>query len=80
MKHQEMFEAFYSIVSKGTGKECADFFNNQLEKAKGNEEELRFLLNSLRCHHHKGLIFEEADIFKTFENIIREEIERTTNQ
>ena len=78
LTHEELFEAFYNVVAKETGKECIKFFNEQLEKAKNNEEDLQFLLLAIRKYRSRNMIYEEEDIFRTFEKEIRRELERTT--
>ena len=59
MTHEELFEAFYNVVAKETGKECIKFFNEQLEKAKNNEEDLQFLLLAIRKYRSRNMIYEE---------------------
>lgn len=74
MTIDEMFEAFYSVVSKGNGKEITEMFNEELNKARGDESKLRFLYMSMRKHRVNKMEYENKDIFKHLERIVYDEL------
>ena len=67
MKQDELFECFYSVIDKGSGKEIATFFNEQLDKAKGSDEDLDALKDALQQYKkvNSQITEEMRDIFKT---------------
>lgn len=73
MTHEELFECFYSVIDKGSGKEIATFFNEQLDKAKGSDEDLEFLRRALEYHKHyrSEMTYEVKDIFETLTKEVR---------
>lgn len=74
MTIDEIFEVFYSVVKNGSGKEIVDMFNEELNKARGDENKLRFLYLALRKYRVNKMEFEHRDIFKHLEQIVFEEI------
>ena len=73
----DLFEAFYSIIADGTGKQAVDFFNEQLNKCNGKEENLEFLKKALSFNSRYEMTTEVREIFREFNNIVREEIRKT---
>ena len=73
MTHEELFQCFYSVIDKGSGKEITTFFNEQLNKAKGSDEDLEFLKRALEYykHYRSEMTFETKDIFETLVKEVR---------
>ena len=76
MDKQDLFEAFFSVIEHGNGKKIADFFNEQLNMAKQNEEDLKFLIQSLQLYRQNDMVYEHKEIFKTFIELARKELEK----
>lgn len=70
----ELYEAFYSVITNGTGREAVDFFNQQLGNAKDDIDKLRLLNAALRKARFKDMSFEDKQIFKKFTEIVFNEI------
>ena len=76
MDKQDLFEAFFSVIKHGNGKEVADFFNEQLNMGKKNEKDLKFLIQSLQLYRQNDMVYEHKEIFKTFVELARKELEK----
>ena len=76
MTEQELFEAFFTVISNGTGRQITDFFNEQLNKAKENEDEMIFLQKSLDIHKQNKMCYESREIFNSLSKIVREELRK----
>ena len=70
MTEQELFEAFFTVVEKGTGRDVTDFFNEQLNKVKGNKEGVIFLQKSLALYKEHNMCYEHREIFETLKGIV----------
>lgn len=75
MDKQDLFEAFFSVIEHGNGKEIADFFNEQLNMVKKNEKDLKFLIQSLQLYKQNDMVYEHKEIFKTFIELVRRELD-----
>ena len=75
MDKQDLFEAFYSVIAHGNGKEIVDFFNEQLDKAKQDKDELKFLFKALQLYKQNDMVYEQKEIFKTFIELVRRELD-----
>ena len=76
MTEQELFEAFYSVIAHGNGKQIADFLNKQLQMAKKNKDDLIFLHTALNKYRHCDMIYEEKEIFEHVIGIGGEELQK----
>jgi len=76
MDKQDLFEAFFSVIVHGNGKEIADFFNEQLNMGKKSEKDLKFLIQSLQLYRQNDMVYEHKEIFKTFIELARKELEK----
>ena len=74
MTEQELFEILYSVITQGSGKEIADLFNEQLNKAKRNKDDLEFLKRSIGKYRGVSMVFECEDIFNHLEILVDEEL------
>ena len=71
-----MFEAFYTMIDKGTGRKITDFFNEQLNSARQNKEQMIFLQKSLKLHKNVTMCYEKRDMFNTFYSLVSEELQK----
>ena len=78
MTLQEKFEEMLDVVQNKSGKEIADYFNNELEKVKNDNDKLLMLLTIVRKFRYNKMSQEDRDVCREFEKIIiqlREELQ-----
>lgn len=76
MTEQKLFETFYTIIDKGTGKQITDFFNEQFNDAKKNKKDMEFLQKALEKHKKHKMTYEKREMFETFIDIVNEELQK----